>query len=294
MKPIYSGRRRGRNHDEPEEYEVIDVMEHAKVVADWLLPDDTVPDLVPIPWDEEEVCPRGALDDLVPDEEYFTEATGNEGGSFERTYRRAALVVWPENRRLALVAQAGVGFALPLLSTLPADEARQLAHKVSDIWPSALSRADEGGALRGTYLCALAALGETKLAARFFDTIVLGDGYDGAENEGIVACWMGLDADAVRPRVVALVQEHAAEHPAACADLVDRLASFDAATAVRPVAEALLAHLPRSKADRPWARSVPPDVVARIISAIARIGDVSLPTRGPTLTWVACPCRPCA
>ena len=47
------------------------------------------------------MSPPDALEDMEPDEEHFHEATGNEGASFERTYHRAALVLWPRSRRLS-------------------------------------------------------------------------------------------------------------------------------------------------------------------------------------------------
>jgi hypothetical protein len=47
--------------------------------------------------------PPDAFEDLTPDELHFHEATGNEGASFERTYRRAGFVLWPATRRLAVV-----------------------------------------------------------------------------------------------------------------------------------------------------------------------------------------------
>ena len=42
--------------------------------------------------------PGGCLEDLAPDDEHFHEATGNEGASFERNYRRAGFVLWPAAR----------------------------------------------------------------------------------------------------------------------------------------------------------------------------------------------------
>ena len=51
------------------------------------------------PFAEDELCPEDAFEDLAPDDEHFHEATGNEGASFERTYRRAGFVLWPAARR---------------------------------------------------------------------------------------------------------------------------------------------------------------------------------------------------
>jgi len=57
----------------------------------------------------EELCPPGALEGEPPDEFHFHEATGNAGGTAERTYRRAAVVLWPAERDVAVLAQAGPG-----------------------------------------------------------------------------------------------------------------------------------------------------------------------------------------
>src|ERR1700726_507606 len=71
-----------------------------------------------IPFTEHELCPPDAFESLTPDEQHFHEATGNEGASFERTYRRAGLVLWPRTRRLAVLNQAGLGATLPHLEDL--------------------------------------------------------------------------------------------------------------------------------------------------------------------------------
>src|SRR4051812_21334975 len=54
---------------------------------------------------------------LAPNEEHF-HVTGNEGASFERTYRRAALVLWPSERIFAVLSQAGLPVTLPYLDDL--------------------------------------------------------------------------------------------------------------------------------------------------------------------------------
>ncbi len=64
------------------------------------------------------MCPPDAFKDMEPDEQYFHEATGNEGASFARTYRRAALVLWPRERWLAVLNQAGLPVTLPYLAEL--------------------------------------------------------------------------------------------------------------------------------------------------------------------------------
>src|SRR3954465_12183396 len=44
-------------------------------------PDGSRSELADFPFEEAELCPPGAFDDLEPDEQYFHEATGNEGAS---------------------------------------------------------------------------------------------------------------------------------------------------------------------------------------------------------------------
>lgn len=274
--PVEYGRSR-RGRAPKDEFEIIEILERRQVVEDWRTPADNVPNLAPLPWEDDEVCPTGALAQLPLDEQYFTEATGNEGGSFERTYRRAAIVLWPENRRLALAIQAGVEFALPLLSELPEAEAWGLATTLAADWPERLSSSEHGAAERATLLDALARLGATRQAAAFFDVVVTESGYDGTENAAIVACWNQLDRRLIAPRVAAVLSEHLEDHTEACADLLDRLVPEPAADpALRPLGEITVAHLPRDHADHRWRPPVASLTVDRLLAALSRIGDADL------------------
>ena len=87
-------------------------------LSNWRRPDGGASALGDIPVEAEEFSPPDACDDLQPDEEHFHEATGNEGASFERTYRRAALVLWPSDRIFAVLSQAGLPVTLPYLDDL--------------------------------------------------------------------------------------------------------------------------------------------------------------------------------
>ncbi|GAM24042.1 hypothetical protein SAMD00019534_072170 [Acytostelium subglobosum LB1] len=44
--------------------------------------------------EESEILPKGRLDNIKPYEEEAEEATGNEGGTYEKLYRHSALVIW--------------------------------------------------------------------------------------------------------------------------------------------------------------------------------------------------------
>ena len=97
-----------------------EVHDRHETLSDWRRPDGSQLELGDLPFTEDELCPPDAFEDLEPDEQYFHEATGNEGASFERTYRRAALVLWPRARRLAVLNQAGLAVTLPYLGELTA------------------------------------------------------------------------------------------------------------------------------------------------------------------------------
>ena len=116
----YYGRRGWGRDEEDDEFEVAEVIDRALILSEWRRPDGGEAGFDDFPFTEDELCPPDAFEDLAPDEEHFHEATGNEGASFERTYRRAGFVLWPAARRLAVLNQAGLGATLPHLENLTA------------------------------------------------------------------------------------------------------------------------------------------------------------------------------
>ena len=94
----WSGSRgRGRYDDEDvmedadsEDFEAIEVSDARRYVDQWRDSSDRAMDFGELPLQDGEVLPAGALDGETPDEQRLTEATGNEGASFERAYHRAA------------------------------------------------------------------------------------------------------------------------------------------------------------------------------------------------------------
>lgn len=84
-----------------------------------VLPSDySRPSLGALPFYPDELSPPDALDALEPDELNFQDAAGNEGASFDRLYQRAALVLWPPSRRIAVLAQGGLEVTAPFLGGL--------------------------------------------------------------------------------------------------------------------------------------------------------------------------------
>jgi predicted 2-oxoglutarate/Fe(II)-dependent dioxygenase YbiX len=107
----------GRYSDD-DDFEADEVLDRNVSLSGWRRPDGSRPGLGELPIEDEELAPPDALEDLDPDEEEFREATGNEGASFDRIYRRAALVLWPREQFLAVLNQAGPPVTLPFLSDL--------------------------------------------------------------------------------------------------------------------------------------------------------------------------------
>ncbi len=105
-------------YDRYGDYEIGEVTDSRESVATWRRPDGQPCALPSLPLHKEECCPLGVLDDIDSDDVSFTEATGNEGASFERSYRHAAVVLWPRTHTLAVWNQAGIEASLTLLRDL--------------------------------------------------------------------------------------------------------------------------------------------------------------------------------
>ena len=112
------GQRDAGKAETRQEFEVGEIFDSGRSLSDWRRPDGQPASLGELPVEDDEVAPADALEDMDPDEEHFHEATGNEGASFDRTYARAALVLWPSANRLAVLNQAGVSATLPYLESL--------------------------------------------------------------------------------------------------------------------------------------------------------------------------------
>jgi hypothetical protein len=109
---------RGGRWSDEEEFEAGEICDRSVRLSEWRHPDGAPSTLGELPLEDEEICPPDALAEIDPDEEHFHEATGNEGASFERTYRRAALVLWPRQHMFAVLNQAGRSVTLPYLEDL--------------------------------------------------------------------------------------------------------------------------------------------------------------------------------
>ena len=194
-----------------------------------------------IPAEDEEFAPPDALAALAPDEEHFHEATGNEGASFERTYRRASLVLWPNDRRFAVLSKGGLRATLPYLDHLVrrwtdsaaaqqpplAAAAHDLAGKMIAHWPSrdGYPRDDEAPSQAAHMLDLLTRLGDTAAIERFLQEVVAGGRHAREDNAAIVGALEVLTPNLRFELVDRIVAGTTAVAPAACADLLARLAA---------------------------------------------------------------------
>ncbi len=262
----YSGssrsRRRGWDEPEMEAGEVLDSTEH---LHDWRRPDGAPSTLGELPYEDDEISPPDALEDMEPDEEHFHEATGNEGASFDRTYRHAALVVWPRKGTLAVLNQAGLSATLPYLSDLVGrwkseraqptsphySEAIELAGHMlatwrTQTWYSHASR-DSKPSEMGRMLSLLAQLNDKNGAERLLDLLVAQRGHNKQDNAAILKALRLFPADRALDRLPSIVASGAVSALTACSALL--AGAVSARLAPKPagmieVAETLVGSLP--------------------------------------------------
>lgn len=167
----------GWRNESDRAFEVLGITDRSLTLTDWRDPEDAVVGLGPMPVEAHELCPQGALDDAPPDEKAYQEANGNEGATFERAWRRAALVLWPAYRFLDLISVAGPQTALPYLEALMArgaegatgPEVLGLAERVLLFWPE---QPVPGPAWRARTLRALVRLGDARLLEQMITQVL--------------------------------------------------------------------------------------------------------------------------
>jgi hypothetical protein len=200
--PYESNSRRYRSYyseerqvDDSDSFSVIEVSERRDYVGDWKTMEGRSAEFGNIPLEQGELLPQGALAEEKPDDVRVSEATGNEGASFERSYHRAVVVLWPEGREFNVLLQAGAEAAVAQLqrnvegivaslsnnNPIPEDVLSHLVAKAGAIvekWETQSPyhfHQDGGNAppRRGDFLRLLTQLGALKLARHFVETVVM-------------------------------------------------------------------------------------------------------------------------
>jgi hypothetical protein len=296
----YYGRRyQSRDEDEDEEFEVAEVLDRGLVLSEWRRPDGGEAGFDDFPFAEDELCPPDAFEDLTPNEQHFHEATGNEGASFERTYSRAGLVLWPTSRRLAVLNQAGLRTTLPYLEGLTARwetssassqsalwrEADELSRHMLRSWSRSPWRADDA-AEAGRMLDLQIRLGNVERIDAFLAELSAEGHYAAPDNGAIVRAAALLPAPRATELLVRIVTRNAPTHLSACGDLLLRcVAAPTGATGdLEQIGVALVDALPGDPTEREqvdaWTRPTPvkPGFVVDLLTATSRI-DAGLATR---------------
>jgi predicted 2-oxoglutarate/Fe(II)-dependent dioxygenase YbiX len=297
----YGSRRRRWSDDDKdaEDFEVVEVHDRSETLSDWRCPDGSQPALTDLPFTEDELCPPEAFADLEPDEEHFHEATGNEGASFERTYRRAALVLWPRARRLAVLNQAGLAATLPYLTALTErwvkrgedlasplwHEAHELAGHMLETWPRQVGwypGRREAPSDAATLLTLLTQLQDTVHIDTFLDLLATA-AFNKGDNASIVRAASLLLPERAATLLEHLIARHAATNLSACADLLAQSVaarvpgrSADLSRAATALVEALPGDPARMPQGDPWSRVRPvePGCLVDLFTALGQIDAV--------------------
>lgn len=277
----YYGRRYGGRHfsndqnieegGNDDDFEIVEVTDGSQYLDTWTAQDDRAADFGQLPLGGGELLPAGALDDEAPDNQRLTEATGNEGASFERAYHRAALVLWDRERYAEVLLQGGVGAVLPYFrerietcgTTSQRQEVVMLADLIVDSWKntrqSGYWRAPAPTSRAGM-IELLTLLDDSSMTARFVSETVV-ERYDGSENEALAAAAPLMGSEASRLIICKLIAANMRIGHAACVDLLRRLSetpqgksSPEWRSAFREVATVLVANL-REIGSKPPQRS---------------------------------------
>lgn len=282
--------------DDEDDYEVVEVFDRSETLSDWRCPDGSQPTLGAFDFTPEELCPPDALADLEPDEQHFHEATGNEGASFDRTYHRAALVLWPHERRLRVLNQAGLAVTLPYLGELTRRcaesgagsesplwvEAHELAGYMLDTWPrqtyGPLSGQQPSSV--GELLALLGQRRDTACIDAFLANLATPSGYSEGDNPALIRAVGLLPPARAAELIEGVIAGNAAVALSACGDLLARCVTArvtEQPAALSGAAAALVAALPGDPSRAPppdtWRRVplVEPPFVINLLTALEQI-----------------------
>ena len=245
-----------------EDFEVVEVCDWHHYVSQWRDVADQRVDFGEIPLAPGELLPDGALDDEKPDVQRLMEASGNEGASFERSYHRAAIVIWRRENYAEVLLQSGVAAVLPYLKEriegaeakgAPATaraEAVALARRLVKVWAEkAAPQYHAPIAKRDQMVRLLNQLDTADLLAEFIREVVTRE-YDGSENAVLVAGAGLLGATATGRLFAEVTRQHLKLLPDKCVDLLASLAGKSKLavkpewhTALREIAAAAVSQL---------------------------------------------------
>ena len=224
-----------------DDFEIIEAYDSFKSIDNWVDTRDRPVEYGQIPLGKGELLPAGSLDNEKPDMQRVREATGNEGGSYERAYHRAAIVLWQKSRYAEVLLQAGADAAIPYLKELVESwAAGDSPTRTSEVWRE-IERLTKGliqkwAVERGHYrrrtgdlsqnrrdvLAILRAAGNAALLRQFVEKIVVRE-FDGGEQDELVACLSILGPTAAAALLAKLMATRMQTTPKACTKLLKQI-----------------------------------------------------------------------
>lgn len=214
-------------------FEIIEPQETSLKVDGWVNASGRAMDFGELPVGERELIPAGALDREPPDRQRLMEATGNEGATYERSYHRAAVVLWPSGRFVSLLMQVGPWCAVPHLEErLDAGDAAavEVARQVVEGWDEGMNHVrwdrPDPGVTRARMLRVLTRLGDAALVRAFLPVFLNGE--HGTDADVAVQAMEVLGAGDSRESLLAFVRDAFPERPAAVVRLLGGLAGREA------------------------------------------------------------------
>lgn len=220
-------------NDDDTDFTVASVDDSWQYVDEWRDPCDQLVKFGRIPLADGELLPAGALDREPPDEKRLTEASGNEGATYERSWHRAAFVLWRHDRSIDVLLQAGVVAALPYLARVTASgkrtrpEAIAAAGRILEAWPADSQRWEDrssgrewpGPGDRIRMIAALVKLDEPQMLEQYLGKVAVAS-YDGSENAALLTAIEVLGDEKAAAIFSALVSARMPQYPAACAEFL--------------------------------------------------------------------------
>jgi len=242
----YNGSYRSRwKEDEGDEsnFEVDEVFDRTLSLSPWLHPEGIPFETESLPFEENELCPEDALENLEDLEESFHEATGNEGASFERSYQSAALVLWPRNRKMSVIHRAGLAISLPFLDKLISEwenahsgqnsliekQAEELSGLIIHSWtpPERINPWSSELKLTPRMLSLLSRLGNESHIGTFIERLMVPPVYGHKDNEALIGTIRLLPSSRFSSLMTNLIGKNAESALEACADLLKRWANSE-------------------------------------------------------------------
>lgn len=300
------GRGRGYWHDNDDDddmgnevdFEIGEIIDSSFTLSHWRRADGAPCSITTLPFTSDEICPPDLFDDMEPDEQHFYGATGNEGASFERSYQRAALVLWPRARGLAVHNQGGLCATLPLLEDavqrkqqgeqgvqVEQGEQGQGVHLLVSLmlgtWRDSHNYPSSNHAEHATrFLACLMQLQDQAHLAAFVNDITASGIYHGDENAALTKALTLLGPALALAALEKIIINTARRNPLACTNLLLRVSHEPTlcrnAIAWHPAAQCLLALLlvnePGSVANG-WLHPVvfEANLLADLLDALAQI-----------------------